>query len=430
MHVPDVLLRRLFVNMPHNGMRLLSKCMPVLGSGIVLYLINMSTSRSSVQSLSCTPLPLVRIGFIGLGKRGMATLRRYQYVAGACVVAVADFSTSRIEAAQQVLSCEYASSPSMASVAKEVHYYEGAAAAQRLMADENVDVVYICTDWSSHTPLAVAAMLAGKHVAVEVPAATTLEECWQLVKTAEATQRHCFMTENCCYDWFALTTRSLHQQGFFGTLTHCEGAYCHDWRKFFGEDASGCYLQGALHGGNPYPTHGIGPIGQLLRDRDDRMLRLVAMTSQTLGTKSPLGHVSSSLITTEKGMTILLQFDCTTPRPYSRLQTLCGTQAFGQKYPLVTLQTDNEVWTGEAAEARCWAAPSNEAIRLWQEGKARGVENPMNYAMDCRFVQCLQRGLPLDIDVYDAADWSALAELTLRSAREGGQPVDIPNFRP
>lgn len=397
----------------------------------------MTHSRSSVLALRCAPLPLVRIGFVGLGRRGLATLRRYQYIAGVQVTAMADLSEDAISAAFKVLqewqnddgSVLYAAQTEEVAETM-VESYAGEDAALQLIRSAKVDVVYICTDWTSHTPLAIEAMRAGKHVAVEVPAATTIEDCWRLVQTAEATQRHCFMTENCCYDWFALATRSLYNKGYFGTLTHAEGGYLHDWRNYFESSTADTYRQGALQGGNPYPTHGIAPIGQLLRDNNDRMVRLVSMTGQAMGRNHLMGHGNTAIITTEKGVTILLQFDCTTPRPYSRLQTLCGTVAFAQKYPVPTLQKDDRIWTASAAETELLGAPSTPALELWREGKARGVENPMNYAMDARFIACLQAGLPLDIDVYDAVEWSCLAELTQLSAKQGGMPVEIPNFRP
>lgn len=394
-------------------------------------------SRTSALALRCAPLPLVRIGFVGLGRRGLATLRRYQYIGGVQVTALADLSETCVASAKSVLQgwhkYEEVGDPSESWAhysAEKLQCYVGKDAASRLIHSGEVDVVYLCTDWASHTPLAVEAMRAGKHVAVEVPAATSVEECWMLVRTAEETQRHCFMTENCCYDWFSLATRSLYNSGFFGTLTHAEGGYLHDWRMFFADAQTQSYEQGAFQGGNPYPTHGIAPIGQLLRDNDDRMVRLVSMTGRAMGHESSLGHANSTLITTEKGVTILLQFDCTTPRPYSRLQTLCGTKAFAQKYPNVTLQTDDGVWTKEEAVAQLWSASLTPQMKLWQEGKARGLENPMNYAMDARFIGCLQAGLPLDIDVYDVAEWSCLVELTRVSAEQGGMPVEIPRFRP
>ena len=158
------------------------------------------------------------------------------------------------------------------------------------------------------------------------------------------------------------------------------------------------------------------------------MMRLSSVTGTAAGRESLLGHTNSTLITTERGVTILLQFDGTTPRPYSRIQGISGTKAFAQKYPLPLFQDADGLREGEAAENFLHSVADSPAYRLWREGVERGVPNAMNYAMDCRLIHCLRHGLPLDIDVYDAAEWSCLAELTRLSAQRGGTSVDIPDF--
>lgn len=388
-----------------------------------------SLPPSSVFRLRCAPLPLVRIGLIGLGQRGLQTLRRYADVEGAQICALASLAEEEVERGNALLA---------EGGRPQVRTFFGKDAWRELCALPDLDVIYICTDWSSHTFIAVEAMRYGKHVAVEVPAATTVEECWALVRTAEATQRHCFMTENCCYDWFSLATLRLRDTGFFGTITHCEGAYLHDWRELFStghESARAWYSQSCRHGGNPYPTHGIGPIAQLLRfhrgdgtEKGDRMHHLVSVTGQAAGADSLLGHANHTLITTERGVTILLQFDGTTPRPYSRIQGVSGTEGFVQKYPLPTLHSSTLALVGDAAENHLHRYMTDHAAQLWHEGRQKGVANEMNYAMDQRFIYCLRQGLPLDIDVYDAAEWSCLSELSRRSALQGGTPVEIPDF--
>lgn len=378
--------------------------------------------RNSVLGLRCAPIARVRIGMIGLGRRGRATLSRYRHIDGVEFRALADSDPAALEQAAALLRAEGRSVPESAP---------GSEAWRGLCRRDDIDLIYICTDWKNHAAMAVEAMRCGKHVAVEVPAATSVDECRALVRTAEATRRHCFMTENCCYDWFSLATRELHRRGFFGTVTHCEGAYIHDWRaKFSGDSLTARhYLDGCRHGGNPYPTHAIGPIAHLLGfHRRDRMVSLCAVTGAAAGADSPLGHVCTALITTERGVTILLQFDGTTPRPYSRMQTICGTAAFAQKYPSPVFTDDADAWHGEAAKQHLLSTVDSPELQLWREGKALGVENAMNYAMDRRFIDALRHGRPLDIDVYDAAEWSCLAELTLRSAECGGRPVPIPDF--
>ena len=381
--------------------------------------------------LACPPIPLVRIAIVGLGQRGMKTLERYADIQGAEIVCLADLNDDRLLLAQEALK---------RTGRPKARAFTGKDAWQEACRQPEVDLVYICTEWRSHTPIAVVAMECGKHVAVEVPAATTIDECWQLVRTAEATQRHCFMTENCCYDLVALQTLEMHRRGLLGQITHLEGAYIHNLtvpsRHHSGgiTDTRQNWMERscALHGGNPYPTHGMGPMAQLLGlHREDRLEWLVSVTAEgvALPGQPPKGRVNTALLRTRKGVTLMLQLDVTTPRPYSRIQTVCGTLGFVQKYPLTTVQLeDTEALTGDAALQYLDQFSTSPAALLWKKGHELGVPNEMNFAMDARLIYCLQEGLPLDIDVYDAAEWSCLAELTQQSANLGGMPVRIPDF--
>lgn len=390
----------------------------------------MPSHTLSALLLTCPPIPHVRIGLVGLGQRGMKTLSRYADIEGAEICGVADLCRQKVEEAADALAV---------SSRKEPFKLWGEEAWKEMCARDDVDLVYVCTEWNSHCRIAVEAMTRGKHVAVEVPAATTVEECRLLVSTAEQTRRHCFMTENCCYDFFTLQTLEMHRRGLFGQITHCEGAYIHDLTRPASTTAHGMtdtrhnWIEHscATHGGNPYPTHAIGPIARLLGiHRNDRFSHLVSLTAKGGGSaESPIGRVNNTLIATEKGVTILLQLDVTTHRPYSRLQTICGTEGFARKYPVPTIQIGpNPCLTGKAALDFMKQFSSSPSSKLWEEGHARGVPNEMNYAMDARLIRCLNQGLPLDIDVYDAAEWSCLSELTRLSATQGGKPVEIPRF--
>lgn len=378
----------------------------------------------------CEALPVVRIGLIGLGERGMKTLERYALIEGAEIRCIADLRADRLQEACARLT---------ATGRRTDCLPEGAEAWHDICRRSDIDLIYICTDWNSHCEIAVEAMRCGKHVAIEVPAATTVAECWLLVRTAEQMRRHCFMTENCCYDLFSLATLEMARAGRLGEITHCEGAYIHDLREKWGEGAtcSGKKSHGWMeeicvrHGGNPYPTHGLGPLGWLLNlHRGDRMEYLVALTSGECGGDNRTARVSNTLIRTVRGKTILLQFDVTTPRPYSRLQTICGTEGFAQKYPVETLQLSGtgKTLTGSDAIDEIRRHATSPVAALWEKGQTLNVPNAMNYAMDARLIHCLQNGLPLDIDVYDAAEWSCIAELSEQSARNGSIPVEIPDF--
>jgi hypothetical protein len=351
----------------------------------------------------------------------MATLKRYLVIDDIEIVALCDVNTAHLGAAAELLRAEGKHCPVL------LDSPEGwRAMCQR----EDIDLVYICTDWLTHTPMACFAMEQGKHVAIEVPAATTVEECWQLVDTAERTRRHCFMLENCCYDTFHQATLTMAEEGLLGTLTHLEGAYIHDLRDKYEADGPKGWMARLCgqHKGNPYPTHGIGPVCQLLKvHRGDKLDYLVSMTPST---DVPYDVcVNNTLIRTVKGKTILLQYDVTTPRPYSRMQTVCGTRGFVQKYPRRCIMLDGqELVKGDAVESLIAQYTRPDIATIQAEGHRLGVANIMNYTMDRRLIYCLREGLPLDIDVYDAAEWSCIAELSEQSALNGGIPIKIPDF--
>ncbi len=376
---------------------------------------------SHVLQLACAPLPIVRIGFIGLGNRGMATLRRYLVIDGVEITALCDITAEHLDEAAALLQSDGWYRPALLGESDGW---------MQMCHRDDIDLIYICTDWLTHAPMACYAMEQGKHVAIEVPAATTVAECWQLVDTAERTRRHCFMLENCCYDTFHQATLTMAERGLLGTLTHLEGAYIHDLRDKYDADGPKGWMSRLCgqHKGNPYPTHGIGPVCQLLNiHRGDRLDYLVSMTPAT-----DVPHdvcVNNTLIRTVKGRTILLQYDVTTPRPYSRMQTVCGTRGFVQKYPRRCIMLDGQdPVKGDAVEPIIAQYTQPHIARIQEEGYRLGVPNIMNYTMDRRLIQCLREGLPLDMDVYDAAEWSCIAELSEQSAQGGGVPVKIPDF--
>lgn len=366
----------------------------------------------------------MRLGIIGLGRRGLRTIQRYRYIEGATIVALSDIHPERIREAQMLLSslgCPEAKGYSREQIPE-------------MLASGEVDLVLICTDWYSHVPSACLALEAGLHVAVEVPAALTLEDCWRLVETSERMGRHYFPLENCCFDPFHLRTLALIAEGRLGRIKHCSGGYIHDLHSLSALGQGEIPLLGWMDegypfaAGNAYPTHGIGPMAQLLDiHHGDRFTELYAISSDP---EAPLSErVSTILLRTELGRTASLHLDLCTPRPYSRLQSLSGSEGFLCKYPIPTLQLRgwSEASSGEEVEDYL-AREACSPLEPWiQEGKAKGVENVMNYVMDARLIHCLRRGLPLDLTVYDAALWSSVIELSARSEGER-RPVEIPDF--
>ena len=344
---------------------------------------------------------MIRIAIIGMGQRGKATLQRLRDIPQACVAYLCDSHDA---------SCQDPSGPAFLKDWRQV------------VAQPDIQLIYICTPWDCHVEIAVEAMKAGKHVALEIPAAMTLRECDLLVRTSLSTDRHCVMLENCCYDTWHLGVREMVRQGMLGEVTHLEGAYIHtvadDWM---------IHLR-RRHQGNPYPTHGLGPMCQLLRE-EDSMEYLVSMDTHNQVTGD---NLNSTLIHTRCGVTMLLQYDISTPRPYNRLQTVCGTLGFAQKYPVPCIQLapaaqrEPLLLTGDEAVSYVEGHIPPAYRQMMEDGRKRGVANVMNYMMDRRLIEALESGRHPDTDVHEAALWSSIVELTERSARRGGERVAIP----
>jgi len=398
----------------------------------------------AAMGLRCKPLAQVRVGVIGLGMRGPGAVHCYANLPGVTVTALSDLIQERAENQQKWLKSQNKPDATL---------YAGSEQAwKKLCESDNVDLVHVTTPWLLHTPMALYAMKCGKHVAVEVPAALTLDECWALVETSEKTGLHCMMLENCCYGENEMFAMMLCRKGVLGELVHGEGAYLHDLRdlKF---SASGYQDMWRLkysqaHTGNPYPMHGLGPICQYMDiNRGDTFEYLTSVSSgefgltqfaiDTFGKNSPqakdkykLGDMNTTVIKTYRGRTIMVQHDTTSPRPYSRINTISGTKGILTDYPLrVALSPKSHGWMSDAELAELKAKYVHP---LWDKNgetaKKSGGHGGMDYLLLLRLCYCLQNGLPLDISVYDTALWSSLVELTERSVLKRGASVDVPDF--
>ena len=407
--------------------------------------------QKSVLQFAVDPIENVRIGFIGLGMRGPDAVNRMTCIDGVSVVALCDLEPNRVEKVQLEI-LEAKGLPRAAA-------YSGEDGWKALCERDDIDLVYICTNWQTHVPMAVYAMQHGKHVAVEVPAATSLEECWQLVDVAEQTQRHCMMLENCCYDFFEMTALNMAQQGLFGEIIHGEGAYIHNLEPYWPYYYNNWRLDfNQKHSGDVYPTHGLGPLCQVFNiHRGDRMKTLVSMTTPSINGKKIAremmktndfanGDMTTTMIQTEQGKTMLIEHDVYTNRPYNRLYQLTGTEGFANKYPsegFTVLEKNLPDYLlpedHEALDPHDFVPESIETILLdaykhpiakeiEEKAKEVGGHGGMDFIMDYRLIYCLHNGLPLDEDVYDAAEWSCLGELTAASIENGGMPVAMPDF--
>ncbi len=398
----------------------------------------------NMSGYAAPALDKVRIGFVGLGNRGPGAVVRMSKIEGVEIAALCDLRPERISHVKERIK-ETPHDPAV---------YTGSEDAWKEMCErEDLDLIYIATPWYLHTPMAVYAMEQGKHAATEVPAAITLDECWQLVEVSEKTRKHCMMLENTCYDFFELLTLNLARQGYFGEIIHGEGAYIHDILE--GNFSKTKYydmwrLKQNMRNGSLYPTHGLGPVAQVMNiNRGDRMDYLVSVSSRdfmmgkkakALAAEDPFyqpfagknfrGNMNTTTIKTEQGRTILLQHDVTSPRPYSRLHTISGTEAYAQKYPLPgKISEGHEGWLSQE-DMQILEEKYQPPIvkKIGELAKQIGGHGGMDFLMDWRMIDCLRNGIPLDMDVYDAAAWSSIGPLSEWSVANRSGAIDVPDF--
>ena len=398
----------------------------------------------NMSGYAAPKIETVRIGFIGLGNRGPGAVERMKHIEGTDIKALCDLRPEKANAVKQKLE----------GTIHRPDVYTGKEDEWKKMCDRpDIDLVYIATPWALHTPMAVYAMNHGKHVCVEVPSAKTLEECWQLVETSERTKKHCIILENCCYDFFELLTLNMARQGLLGELVHGEGAYIHTLlNDNFSKDKyyDMWRLKENLRNGNLYPTHGLGPVAQALSiNRGDKMDYLVAMSgndfqmaalANELAAKDAFykpytnkkfrGNMNTTTIRTNKGRTIMLQHDVTSPNVYSRIHKISGTKGSCLKYPEPgKIAFGHEGWVSDEEYKNLeskYAAPI--VTKVGEMAKQVGGHGGMDFLMDWRTIDCLRNGLPVDMDVYDAALWSAIAPLSEKSVASRSNSVDIPDF--
>ena len=387
----------------------------------------------------------VRAGFIGLGHRGPVHMSNFTRIEGAKVMALCDLNPDHVNAANK----------SIESSGHKPEIYTGSEDAWKKVCERNdIDVIFIATPWSLHTPMALYAMDHGKHVFIEVSATTTLDQCWQLVETSERNRTHCMILENCCYDFFELLTLNMARQGFFGDIVHCEGAYIHtllgynpgrkviSWRQ----------KENIERNGNLYPTHGLGPICQIMDiNRGDKMEYLVSASSKDFmmgknyqkaaeeneywkpwaekALKAHRGNMNTSIITTNQGRTIMVQHDITSPNVYSRIHKVSGTKAAALKYPLPAKISVGHEWLTDDEYKTVEDKYKPEIVKkIGEMAKQVGGHGGMDFLMDWRIVDCLRNGLPLDIDVYDTAVWSSIFPLSEWSVTNRSSAIDVPDF--
>lgn len=395
----------------------------------------------SVMGLCCKPLDVVRIGIIGL-RRGGRAVERLSQIEGAEIVAICDLLPERVAASQTVIK---------KNGRKPAAEYTGEEDWRKICERDDIDLIYNATPWELHVPVALYAMDHGKHAAIEVPAALTVKDCWALVDKSEETRLHCMMLENCCYDFFELATLNMARQGVFGEVIHAEGAYFHQLRaeKFLKNYKQWRLNFSIYHTGNPYPTHGLGPVAQIMGiNQGDRMEYLSSVSTDQYGLhkwakknlenderitaseRYKLGDVNTTIIRTAKGKTIMIQHDTTSPRPYSRIHLVQGTEGMAVKYPEEKIAVGAKHSFLGKEEQKSILDKYGHPLSRYLGDKARkvGGHGGMDYIMDWRLIYCLRNGFPLDQTVYDAAAWSSLVELSERSVLNRSASVSVPDF--
>lgn len=418
--------------------------------------------QKDVLGLALPKKKVVRIGFVGLGMRGPGAVENFSLIPGVQVVALCDYEEKRAVKQNERLRKN--------GLAPAAVYY-GEKGYEALCKRPDIDLVYIATDWEHHAIVAKCALENGKNVADEVPSAMNLQECWDLINLAEQKQLNCMILENCCYDWFEMRTLNMAQHGVFGEILRAQGAYIHNlddfwdyyWKNPNGSDPDqlGWRLKyNKENRGDLYATHGLGPVAQALDiHRGDRMKTLVSMDTKSVHGKELVekktgkpctefrnGDHTTTLIRTEGEKVIELQHDVMNPQPYNRLYQLTGTRGFANKYPVEGYAVDasqlkatgNQPKVDDLSthsfmpdEQRKALEEKYESPILKKFGKLAkevGGHGGMDFIMCARLIYCLQNGLPLDMDVYDLAEWCAIAELSAISLDNDCSPVTFPDF--
>lgn len=419
------------------------------------------SGQQHVLGLAAEKIQTVRVAFVGLGMRGPGAVNRFAHIPGVRIVALCDYEAGRAEACQKYLK-EKGLAPA--------DIYSGEKGYEEVCKRPDIDLVYVATDWDHHFPVAKCALENGKHAAIEVPSAMNLEQCWELINLSEKNRKHCMILENCCYDYYEMNALAMAQAGVFGEVLRAEGAYIHNlddfwayyWANPDGSDPAklGWRMKYNMENrGDVYATHGLGPVAQCMNiHRGDRFTTLVAMDTKSSHGKEYVekktgkacnnfrnGDHTTTLMRTANGKVVEIQHNVMNPQPYNRLFKLTGTKGYATKYPYEQIALDKGQLQKSGVQPKVDNLSSHgflpqaeyEALvkkyyhpilaKYGELGREMG-HGGMDFIMDSRLVYCLQNGLPLDMDVYDLAEWCCLAELGSLSMDNNSAAVSFPDF--
>lgn len=417
--------------------------------------LNTDSKGKYMGGFSAPKMESVRVAFIGLGARGSGHLKSIAKLEGVEVVAISDLFEDNV-----IRSLKVANEIGKGERHNKIAQYWGEDNKWKLMLKEiKPDAVFISTNWNNHAPMAIHSMENGAHAFVEVPIAVTIEDMWKIVNTSEETQKHCMMMENVNYGRDELMYLNMCRKGVIGELLHAEAAYIHELRFQMSQEERGTgswrthhYANGK---GNLYPTHGLGPVAQYMNlgRKDDTFKSLISYSSPALGRKLYAeknyssdhkwnqldfqnGDMNTSIIKTNKGRTVMVQWDETSPRPYTRHNLIQGTKGALAGFPTrVALEggfekvtKDHYSWIqGENLE-KLYQKYDHPLYKKLNEKTKNSGHGGMDGIMRFRIIECLRNGLALDQNVYEGCFWSAVTPLSGKSISDGGMPQQFPDF--
>jgi len=400
-------------------------------------------------------LDKVRIAMIGVGARGSGHARQLAAIEGTEIVAIADLYEDLVD--RSVRNCQEAGAGRHQNIQR---YFGEESLWKKMLEEVKPDAVFIATNWKNHAPMALEVMKQGAHAFVEVPIALTVEEMWDLVNTSERTKKHCMMMENVNYGREELLYLNMCRQGVIGEILHAEAAYIHELRSQMEEQERGTGSWRTPHyayrNGNLYPTHGLGPVAQYMNlgRGEDQFATLVSFSSPARGRKLYAeknysadhkwnqlkyegGDINTSIVKSTLGKTIMIQWDETSPRPYTRHNLVQGTSGILAGFPTrIALEGGVE---GATENHHRWAE-GEQLDKIYEQyehpmykrlgalAQKMGGHGGMDFMMLYRIVECLRTGEALDQNVYEGCLWSAVAPLSEASVAQGGMPQQFPDF--
>ncbi len=443
--------RRKFINqasiagLSFSGFHLLSSCKT-----------ETKNNQSYMGGFKTNPIREIKAAFVGVGDRGRIHARNFNRFQGTKIVGVSDLYEARVKETISSLNSE-----------ESIKGYWGKENLWiKMIKETEPDVVFISTNWDNHAPMAIKSMKLGSHAFVEVPLANTIEDLWGIINTSEKTRKHCMMLENVNYGREELMFLNICRKGLIGDLIHGEASYIHDLRaqmfqkdetSFDGYPGTGSWRtkQYSKNIGNLYPTHGLGPVAQYmsLARKEDNFNKIVSLSSPSKGRylmakkyfdkshewnnlEFKNGDINTSIIQTTYGKTIMIQWDETSPRPYTRHNLIQGTMGVLTGFPTRVFfdseENQNSIgyfpWIEGKDLSEIYEKYDHPLYKKLNEKTANSGHGGMDGIMMYRIIECLQKGEPLDQNVYEGAFWSAVTPLSAKSIVSGGNPQNFPDF--